>query len=346
MRKIAIYTLYNSSNFGAFLQAFALYTKIEQLGMDPYFVIIDEKSEFQKIVSKRSIYNRLYNKIINYRRSIYTKRQISKYKPCVDRFHLINKKELKNEKIDSIVVGSDEVWDVTNKHFPHCLEFYGYNLGIDNIISYAPSSNRSKYEDFIAFKKDISFDNFTYISVRDQNTFDLVSKFTNKSIAKVLDPTFLIDSYDTILKKCCMNNFILIYGYTFSKEQIKEIKQFSKSVGMPLISIGLYQNWCDKNVVADPFEFLGYINAASYVITSTFHGSVFSIIFNKQFFTYVQDNNKVYDLLNQFNLLKRDVSTNNIFNVAKKDIDYEKVNEIKKIKVNSSMDYLKKALKK
>ena len=74
-----------------------------------------------------------------------------------------------------------------------------------------------------------------------------------------------------------------------------------------MISIGHYFSWCDEVVIPTPFEVLAYFKGASYIITDTFHGSVFSIKFNKEFCTIVRDmnSNKLVSLLKQFGLENR-----------------------------------------
>lgn len=80
-----------------------------------------------------------------------------------------------------------------------------------------------------------------------------------------------------------------------------------------MISIGHYFSWCDEVVIPTPFEVLAYFKGASYIITDTFHGSVFSIKFNKEFCTIVRDmnSNKLVSLLKQFGLENRIVTDMN-----------------------------------
>ena len=92
----------------------------------------------------------------------------------------------------------------------------------------------------------------------------------------------------------------------------------------------LYQSWCDKQILCTPFELLVYFKNADYVITDTFHGTVFSIKYNKKFVTIVRDSNKqkLTDLLERFNLKTRII--NHPDEIAKKlstPISYQYANE-------------------
>lgn len=96
-----------------------------------------------------------------------------------------------------------------------------------------------------------------------------------------------------------------------------------------MVSIGHYFPWCDKTIVPHPFEVLAYFKNASCIVTDTFHGSVFSIKFNKQFCTIVRgmNSNKLTHLLEQFGLDNRianDVSK--LPSIMDTKIDYDPVN--------------------
>ena len=98
-----------------------------------------------------------------------------------------------------------------------------------------------------------------------------------------------------------------------------------------MISIGHYFSWCDEVVIPTPFEVLAYFKGASYIITDTFHGSVFSIKFNKEFCTIVRDmnSNKLVSLLKQFGLENRIVTDmNKMQKILENPIDYAGVNKI------------------
>ena len=87
--------------------------------------------------------------------------------------------------------------------------------------------------------------------------------------------------------------YVLIYayhGFMNSKQEVNAIKSFAKKNGLRIISCGYYHSWCDENVNADPKEFLEMFIHASYIITDTFHGTVFSIINKKRFVSIIRDN--------------------------------------------------------
>ena len=136
-------------------------------------------------------------------------------------------------------------------------------------------------------------------------------------------------------------------GLITDKNEINAIRAYAKSKGLQLVSIGHYFPWCDKTIVPHPFEVLAYFKNASCIVTDTFHGSVFSIKFNKQFCTIVRgmNSNKLTHLLEQFGLQGRianDVSK--LPEIMDTMIEYEPVNAIIAEETSRSITYLKENL--
>jgi hypothetical protein len=102
-----------------------------------------------------------------------------------------------------------------------------------------------------------------------------------------------------------IRNFILVYAHRFSPTEVQKTVEFARRQGKPLISAGFCLDWCDRSMVASPLQFLGLIRAADYVITNTFHGTAFSIIYRKAFGAFISNKIKVQSLLNDFGLAER-----------------------------------------
>ena len=186
---------------------------------------------------------------------------------------------------DVYLVGSDQVWhpDLCNPLF--FLDF------VKNAprISYAASMGKTE----IKPEKEEIFGNmirnFDHISVREHNCVDVIRRFTNKEIFVHIDPTFLIDS-DTWRKMEIPRNiktpYILLYMLYWDKSYQIKIKELRKKTGLPVYSIcsDVPRGYADKYLLdVGVEEFLWLIDHAAYVITSSFHGVAFSIIFNKKF---------------------------------------------------------------
>lgn len=313
MKKILIYTISKSYNFGAFLQAFALKKVLEGSNFNVSIARTIEKTRYSKFrfILKKDIRKIFFN---------------------IMQARLFEKSwlETKNtNKSDIAILGSDEIWNVNNKSFYHDPKYFGYNIDAANIISYAPSCGSVKKEDLIHFDKNINFNKINHISVRDKKTYELVNNFNGLKPKIVLDPTLLLKDYSEFEEKINVSKkYILIYGYGFSKEKINNIRTFARNRNLKLISIGMTHLWCDKNVQATPFQFLSYIKQADYVITETFHGTIFSIIYNKQFITYATNKQKIIHLLQVLELSDRNADSDYLFDNIDEKINYDNVNSI------------------
>ena len=147
-----------------------------------------------------------------------------------------------------------------------------------------------------------------------------------------------------------LKNYMIVYTYPgriTDTNEIKAIRTYARNNGLKLVSIGHYFPWCDMTIVPHPFEVLAYFKHASCIVTDTFHGSVFSIKYNKPFCTIVRgmNSNKLTHLLEQFGLSNRIANNiemlSDILNTA---IDYTPVNAQIAEEKRRSIEYLKENL--
>ena len=141
-------------------------------------------------------------------------------------------------------------------------------------------------------------------------------------------------------------NYLLVYAYesTMNDEiEVKAIKDFAKLNGLEIISCGYYHKWCDTCINADPKEFVEMIKHAKYVITDTFHGTVFSLLMHKKLCVIVRKNGfKIEHLLNSCelgNIIARTPSQ--ISNVLQMDVDYDNFDNWRNKESVKSLNYIK-----
>lgn len=348
--KVCIVTVYNSENCGSFLQAYALGKKIEELGHEVSYLKRDIKGTgassiaVMKVIAK-SMINRNFKNI---------SLKLKFHKDCKETVKVFNEisKEDEIKSIDCFILGSDTIWYLDNSYFKkNYKKYWGIEFNNKKVISYAPSLNNTseitiKNSNFIK----PALDNLSSISVRDNYSKELLSKFTDKEINIVCDPTLLHNKefYKKFQKECIYDNFILIYAFRefCSEQQCAAIKEYALKNNKKLISFGVYREWCDISVPFDNLAFTSYYEKAFYVITNTFHGTIFSIMYNKQFIDFAKDSKKVVEILKQFNLSQRNIDKNdNIDDILKSKIDYNEIN----IKLNNlkeaSINYIKSSLR-
>ena len=336
--KIGIVTVYNSYNCGSFLQAYALRKTLEQQGHKAVFVKrnVHKSNKFysRAILSVKRFLKGDPKRATFILKEYFSFNKIQKIFPITEEIN----------GLDMIVYGSDTIWNLEDDYFRECWKRY-WGVGVENKkITYAASVGTT---DEKVFYNDPVYEKymkeFLAVSVRDEHTYKIAEKLLDPGKLPVLvtDPTMLVDvsEYEAIAKPCKEKNFILVYYFgdlgDMPKGLEEYIRAFAKEQGKKIIYFG-------KDIPFEPGMMIGYYKAADYVITNTFHGNVFSIIYNKKFVSFGKEKKKVEILLRDFGLSERllDVSENPA-DVLLKNIDYSKTNEILKKKRAESLEYLK-----
>lgn len=365
MNKIGITTFHRAHNYGAVLQAYALKRVLEKGENEVEFIDYISK-DMEKMYNYIKIDNsNLFTTIKSFIGTIvYFKKNKTRYKNfnsfIYKNFKLTKKynsiEELKSlpPQEDVYITGSDQVWNpqITNG----LSDVYTLNFGSDKInrISYAASigNNNLGNEDY---KNKLS--RINYISVREETAQKLLQPIINKSINVVLDPTLLINNkgwakeFDLEDKE--KESYILAYHVSEYPEYVKIINELSKKTGLKVITFKKRKNKKYNNLLRDaysdgPEEFVRLIKNAKYVVTTSFHATVFSIIFHKKLFVVPHNTtgSRMLDLLNKLELSNRAFYTLEEFKKFNYDeeIDYKKVEEILELERNKSLMFLQNAL--
>lgn len=357
---IGILSMQHVRNYGSFLQAYALKTTLESFGHQCEFIDIEQgkplpglerswryligmgiKRYFNWSTVKTLLSRRKYTKI-------YQQRFDNEYLPELG----IHKHTF--DKYDLVVIGSDEVFNF-NQHtgYGFTTQLYGDVKNATKVISYAGSFGTTTLDviDKYQVRNQITaaLGKMAAISVRDTNSYAVVKELMCKEPNMNIDPVLMFD-YQKYAIEPKEKDYIVVYSYPNrikGKEEIEAIRAFAKKKGKKLISICFYFPWCDETVIPHPFEVLGYMKNADYIITDTFHGCVMSIKFNKKFVALVRESNmqKMTSLLNQFGLGDRACSDiREIGTIVEQNIDYAPVNDMLKSEQAKSIEYLKSNL--
>jgi hypothetical protein len=358
--KIGILSMQKVKNYGSFFQAFALKKTLENEDCDCYFIDIEKGEQLRGIEITVFFYIRkLFEKFFSFTAlpRIYYWVKFVKVFPKYQKPLELEKKISQLENYDLVVIGSDEVFNCTQKSaLGFSQQLFGANIKSSIIISYAASFGHTTKEDIITYnlfdKIKLGLTNLKAISVRDNNSFQLIEYITNEKPNINVDPVLIydFDSYIPKTNQFGLKDYIIIYSYPNrikNKEEISEIKTFASKVNKQLVSIGFYFSWCDKTIIPEPFEVMRLFKDASYIITDTFHGAVMSIKFNKKFVVLVRKSNeqKLTYLLNQFKLTSQIIKRGEkLEDKLIQDIDYVNVNSIISGEKINSINYLKDCL--
>ena len=367
--KIGILTVPFNNNYGGFLQAFALKKVLESMGHK--VMIINRRRN--RIRTLRSILGDLLRALHiledkQKKLSKYTNQFQKKYLfPYTKKYY--SSQELRDcvkYKFDAVIVGSDQVWRY--RYFTDWIDDFFCNFLEGTSIphfSYAASMGTDEME-YSHNKIEICsklLKGFRAVSVREESSVKLLKDyFSVENALVVLDPTLLLDKqiYVDLFKDKYTKPerpYIFTYILDDSKEIKQSIEEFSHKMNMPVVNIKAETGDISEIDVIEPVEkWLSAIYYADYVITDSFHGTVFSLIFNKQFVVYGNVQFVVYgnvqrgmsrmqDLLNRVELTDRLIFSNyKVKTILEQEIDWVSVNKQINIYKESSMAFLKSSL--
>lgn len=342
--KLGIVTVYNAYNCGSYLQAFALYTLLKK-NNNVSFVCNSR-------VSKQHRFYYIFLQFIKYilkgkvRKAAFLLRRYFAFRKHQSKLHIT--KDCKD--IDLFIYGSDTIWNIANPYFEkEWKKYWGYGI-TQKKITYAASAGETQ-EDMILKRPELRkcIAEFSGLGIRDEHTYNIVKKMLpDREIKRVIDPTLLLTSeeYKNLTKKCKEKDFILIYAFPdMRKEAMMHIRKFAQEKGKKIIAFGDVF-LADKNLPFDPLIMLSYYEKADYIVTNTFHGTAFSLIYNKKFISYGKRKNKVALLLEEFGLSGQVIDeSEEISSVIDNEIDYERVNTLISEKRKGSLDYLEEFIK-
>lgn len=325
MKKIGTLTVHNGYNYGASLQAYATVHYLRNQGFDAQ--LIDYRNEL--IESKNNVKPSFRRSIINF---FINRRGRKLRKMRFDSFNAISfgtgelklsKKDLPglNEEYDCFVCGSDQIWnpDITGYDSSFFLDFSSKTN-----ISYAPSLGHfGNYSDeLISFIK-CNVHNIKYLSTRELENCELLSDLAGKACVNVLDPVFLLSqqNWSEIANKSAVKfkgRYAIYYSLHEDDAFFEFAKKDSKAKGLELYRLDITalraikkkcKTFAQKGI--GPIEFLQAFKNSSFVYTNSFHGTAFSIIFNRPFITALLSgklagkNSRIFTLLELSDLKDR-----------------------------------------
>lgn len=382
MKKIGLSVCYDTKNFGSQLQVLATIKKIEELGYEteiirykkkltPTFVLQTIPRLFNVSFVKSKLHSR--NK----------KRQISKY-PEIEknitvrnnRFNKFVEKYFTNLSVpyngwetlvresaknyDVFLCGSDQLWLPNNlgSHF-YTLEFapddkpkiaYATSFGVSQI----PESQKKATAKYL--------NRFQQLSTRELAGQKIIQELTGKTASVVCDPTLLFDArgWAQMIPECevVKEPYAFCYFLGTNEEHRKATNEFKKQTGLKLVTCPYLDNFVDSDQQfgdiqmfdMDAADFVNLIRHAEYILTDSFHGSVFSILHHKKFMTFNRfvagtnsRNSRIDSLCTLLGLNERRYN-GNVMDVEK-DIDYVSVEEKLGGLRADSIEYLMTALK-
>lgn len=342
--RIGLLTYHHSANYGAVMQSYATCRALKELGHEVEFLNFqqDEKRSNSSII--------FYFKIKAFDRfmtAFYPTE--TKILQSMDDLNAIA------SNYECLVVGSDQVWNPEiskNKCLAYFLDFGGADM---RRISYASSFGISKWpEQYQSLLPSInsSLHKFCSISVREETGKHLLNSLFKLNSQVVLDPTLLHADYKEITGNIVNNDEVICYLLNRTKLQLEKAIGLSKSLGKTPKMISTIRPTLGFRYVYPPSieTWIKYIAGAKFVITDSFHGLAFSLIYNKQFIVISPNNGKnsrLKDLLKSVGLEDRYFDENDTIlyrELQNRKIDYDVVNSKLDTLKEVSWNYLRSAL--
>ena len=383
--KVGIVSCYFKHNYGSMLQAYATQKILDDMGIANETINIDENIDFKNgkkkyyleqifnfsfIKSKFGMIKLKLDKKTNKELAKNIKTRDEKYDNFKKNFKLTKPyktykelSELAKKEYNSVLVGSDQLWLPVNV----VADYYTLNWVSDEInkislatsfgISTVPNKYKEKYQKFL--------NRINYLSTREVAGKKLIKELTNKDALLVCDPTLLFDKNEWMSiqkeERIIKDKYIFCYFLGKNIDHRKFAERLKKETGYKIVSLNHadeYVKYSDKFADETPYdigpsEFLNLIRNAEYICTDSFHGTVFSLINNKKFFTFRRYNNKakvstnsrIDSLLEMVDLKNRLLTgKEEIKEVMNNEINYKKINKTLEEFRNTTKEFLKEAL--
>ena len=373
MKTIGIITYHHYYNYGTMLQALALQEKVEQLGYQAELIDFKQDNSLSRYemlklrIKRMPVYikeRKKYRALADSREKIKEKNELFEqfYKTYL---HVGKMKYTTTQQLmenppvyDGYVVGSDQTWNPFVANSPEAF-FLPFVENKSKKGSYGPSLAVKSLSDEKEKEYRKKLSNFSFLSCREQDGAQLLSRIAQKEVKCVLDPTLLLSAKEW--GKYCefeipKEPYILVYFLGEKSEHRRAVEKIQKLTNWKIISLPAayleMENNDYKKVWGGPKEFLSLIRGAALICTDSFHGTMFSINFQRNFFSFCKssdseessENSRLYSALNIFGLSNRII--HNMDNLTAEDIsiDYKNVIPILEEQRRDSIEYLENML--
>ena len=371
--KLCILSMQRVPNFGSLLQSYALKRILEKNGHSVEFIdIVPDDCDNDLLAGMYNVFHKEGERGGTFLSKL---KKIDRYTLNRLRIKYRNHKQLElfekfrvaelgidhgtNEKqYDLCVIGSDEVFNcLSGADWGFTSQLFGNVSQVDRVITYAASCGATVYENVpVAAQQKIreTFRRVEALSVRDQNTFDFVSKLTDKPVEQHLDPVLVYDFSEEVNRTPFPENlpekYCVVYSYYnrfAEREDIDRIRAFCQSKGLELVTVGSPQKWIKNHLVLQPFGVFKVFRNAEFVITDTFHGTIFSAKYAPKFAVLLRDSNrnKLMDLVTKLGLQEHLIATTaNLENAYEKDADSCRIEKLLSTERKRSIQYLMESI--
>jgi hypothetical protein len=335
-------------NYGSLLQSMATIRSLNKLGHDAYIIDYRSKSaySFTNLIKQIELKSGIKNVLFKFLRAIYVsiehrgvEKKFAEMRKCYLNLTsaYYNGSEMLNLKADCFVTGSDQVWGIDGFDETYLLSFVKDGKKIAYSASFGKADiDETKYHLYEKWLKQ-----YSHITVREKSAVDLLDKMGINNSGIVLDPVLLLskEEWNEFIGEDCdekaYNDNLLVYYLHNNPDFRKYVKDFSNNKHVKYATMS--PTWHhlihggDKIFAPEVKDFIRTIKHCRYMVTDSFHGTVFALLFNKKFAVIMPNDGtgtRIKSILELTNLESRIITDLNDFSVVEREIDYGPVNEI------------------
>ena len=373
--KIGVVTFFNNGNYGSELQAFAMNSILKKYGHEVCFCKFRTTNLFIKAIEKvldrleislnkvflkgyKEVYNqRTKNSMISKQASPDLFRIISQFSETNINSCYLSRKFYPVNRFDCWICGSDQIW--SSLKMPFMPERFLTRVPSYKKIAYAVSLGQDTIPPYFSRLARRAIISYKYLSFREEGGRDYVKKCFGIDSTLVLDPTMLVSRESWLQEISCRLNenekesYSVCYFLGEISEEYKAIiKKYNQ--GRKLVVLAYPQDadfLGGEYARVNPLEFVQLISNSCFVFTDSFHGTLFSILMNKEFLSFkrghlpaVSQTKRVTGLLRQFDINGRYYDGSTMLSDSLENLDYNKINSLLQKRREESLQFLRDSL--
>ncbi|OUO81861.1 polysaccharide pyruvyl transferase family protein [Bacteroides sp. An269] len=379
MKKIGLVSVHNP-NYGSLLQTYALHTYLNGIGAENEIILYTKKKDFRQLrrllnvqlvlMKGRVVYRDIYCKLFHPDIAKLLSLRMRKFEEFKNKYLRFSRNHIgwedlltTNQDYDTFIIGSDQVWnpinigtDFFNLLFTKKDKYrisYASSFGVSSI----PASQIDKTKHYL--------ERIQCLSTREKTGVEIIKKLTGRNAKLVCDPTLLVDKslWNNLKgeKRFISEKYIFCYFLGNNPEHRDFANRFKAETGYKIVAL----QHLDELILSDidfadikpfdvgPAEFVNLISNAEFVLTDSFHGTIFSLLYHKKFFTFSRfessskgsTNSRVISLLEMMGVKERHIkATQAVDDRLKAEIDFDLVDKKIEAFQQESREYLYKAL--
>lgn len=363
MGEVGILTFHCSDNFGAMLQAYGLKRFLREHGIQaeivryaPFFMTARHWwAPYWPAAGLRNWARSMTNTLAQFFQHLLHWREFAARRSNMARFrreYLIDVRQprirfspgLRRLSYRTYLVGSDQIWNPGITHGLRRVYFGGFQSDRkERVIAYAASLGGASLPPQYDREFARLLRNVDAVSLREAEAAPYVKRFYHGKITTALDPVFLLEktAWQEVEHLPSRLDYILVYATERNPSMATYIHELSRKTGLRVVELEEPRAGSPGEVdaTAGPAEFLGYIHRAAYVVTNSFHGTAFSILYQKQFLAFAHSavNTRIANVLRLHGLEDRLCQTGGDIDAP---VDWDAVRERTALEIRKSEAFL------